>query len=675
MPHNIRLFSDVGAKMSMFDNKAKMHKENQMINPFSDWDGSGTRRKLSRDDPDYGKPLEGSKTAERGRQAQLQMISDMVELCDVIFDCGVRSPDGRGAICFGDVFRLYSQINDKCVGLLMRGRKHNILDFEGEMLFQRRDDDKMIELLLPLNTIRFKYGMSERPGCGEVRPDLLEELERQRRDKQPARCRSMEQLGLPPPPLHKSRSMELTREAAKGDAGWLLRPESAGAAARVGHSAENLTQISESDGAVGGAVGVDAGVVFTAAPEAAADGATSGKEAEGSAEGSEREAESDTGGAPVKWEVGDDNDEESTEEKQDSTQAPAPPAWPEVKIVVEEDVDRNTEQTAPESGGKQNENLLMKVNESSDQMSDVASLAPESESEFDFWASTEQDFWEDDKSAMASAVQTPRSGSPERASPASSAEAAPTAEGASDTAPDEQPPSETEGTSESKQHQPEENLPPGDNRDGNEHQAEENDTSRSQSDIKNDNAKEKDSGFSFWDVINENDSPVRSNDDEIKRRISETTSAESETLAPDDSKQEEDRTSSEDQTDNRIPASLNPKDAPDQTSNTTPATNGETFSFWDVSEEENTEPAPVKPKKGFWEDDSDAEPSTTPEPGSAESGGVGDSACEGRVSPAQDGEYEATSAERPEEVRDSRPPPLTVPHITLSDDSELMPAR
>ena len=55
MPHNIRLFSDVGAKMSMFDNKAKRHKENQMINPFSDWDGAGTRRKLSRDDPDYGK--------------------------------------------------------------------------------------------------------------------------------------------------------------------------------------------------------------------------------------------------------------------------------------------------------------------------------------------------------------------------------------------------------------------------------------------------------------------------------------------------------------------------------------------------------------------------------------------------------------------------------------------
>ena len=36
------------------------------------------------------------------------------------------------------VLQLYSQINDKCVGLLMRGRKHNILDFEGEMLFQVR---------------------------------------------------------------------------------------------------------------------------------------------------------------------------------------------------------------------------------------------------------------------------------------------------------------------------------------------------------------------------------------------------------------------------------------------------------------------------------------------------------------------------------------------------------
>ena len=51
----IRLFSDVGAKMSMFDQRAKEHRDSQMINPFSEWSGAGTRRKLSREDPNYGR--------------------------------------------------------------------------------------------------------------------------------------------------------------------------------------------------------------------------------------------------------------------------------------------------------------------------------------------------------------------------------------------------------------------------------------------------------------------------------------------------------------------------------------------------------------------------------------------------------------------------------------------
>lgn len=55
MAHRVRLFSDVGAKMSMFDQRAKQHEQSQLVNPFSDWSGAGTRRKLSKDDPDYGK--------------------------------------------------------------------------------------------------------------------------------------------------------------------------------------------------------------------------------------------------------------------------------------------------------------------------------------------------------------------------------------------------------------------------------------------------------------------------------------------------------------------------------------------------------------------------------------------------------------------------------------------
>jgi hypothetical protein len=34
------------------------------------------------------------------------------------------------------------------VGLLLRARKHGMVTFEGEMLYQRRDEEKIITLLI-----------------------------------------------------------------------------------------------------------------------------------------------------------------------------------------------------------------------------------------------------------------------------------------------------------------------------------------------------------------------------------------------------------------------------------------------------------------------------------------------------------------------------------------------
>lgn len=49
---------------------------------------------------------------------------------------------------------MYVSINDKLVGLLLRARKHKFVDFEGEILFQRRDDDVPIFMVKPLSEIR-----------------------------------------------------------------------------------------------------------------------------------------------------------------------------------------------------------------------------------------------------------------------------------------------------------------------------------------------------------------------------------------------------------------------------------------------------------------------------------------------------------------------------------------
>ena len=51
-----------------------------------------------------------------------------------------------GALINIAILQIYNAINDKCVGLLIRARKRDLLHFDGEMLYQRRDDHKWIQL-------------------------------------------------------------------------------------------------------------------------------------------------------------------------------------------------------------------------------------------------------------------------------------------------------------------------------------------------------------------------------------------------------------------------------------------------------------------------------------------------------------------------------------------------
>ncbi len=59
------------------------------------------------------------------------------------------------------------------VGMLMRARRHKLVSFSGEMLYQRRDDDKVITLLKPLREIELMYSQSDDPAlCLTNRPPL-----------------------------------------------------------------------------------------------------------------------------------------------------------------------------------------------------------------------------------------------------------------------------------------------------------------------------------------------------------------------------------------------------------------------------------------------------------------------------------------------------------------------
>ena len=147
------MLESLSDKVAMFNQKANTHKDMQGKNPFT----SGLnleKRKFSKDE--YGRPVAGSLTDIRGRKAKAHILKEVVELCEIIYQEGTPCRDQPEiiAITFGDLFNIYTHINDKCVGLLLRARKQKYIDFEGECLFQRRDDNVPIYLLKPIKEIR-----------------------------------------------------------------------------------------------------------------------------------------------------------------------------------------------------------------------------------------------------------------------------------------------------------------------------------------------------------------------------------------------------------------------------------------------------------------------------------------------------------------------------------------
>lgn len=100
-----------------------------------------------RNDKEYGRPVAGSKTETRGRFAGAHISQEVKQLCQIILQMGEEQPDGTYTVTFRRLFDRYTRISNKVVGMLLRARKQNLVHFEGEMLFQRRDDDVIITLL------------------------------------------------------------------------------------------------------------------------------------------------------------------------------------------------------------------------------------------------------------------------------------------------------------------------------------------------------------------------------------------------------------------------------------------------------------------------------------------------------------------------------------------------
>lgn len=149
--------SPLSSKVALFNNVNKNHMLSQSVNPFSESQGSRGMQRLQISKEEYGRPKAGSLTEYRGKKANIQVFQEMLELCQVIHDEGQpvskKDPEIR-VVLFGELFNIYTHINDKLVGLMLRARKHELIQFEGEMLFQRRDDHVPVYLVKPLREIR-----------------------------------------------------------------------------------------------------------------------------------------------------------------------------------------------------------------------------------------------------------------------------------------------------------------------------------------------------------------------------------------------------------------------------------------------------------------------------------------------------------------------------------------
>ncbi len=138
----------VSGKAALWQQKSDEHQQKQMTNPFSEWEGATHVQALGKHDENYGKPPPGSKSERRGKQATQLISGEVIELCQIIHDIGTRLyPAAQWAVSFGNLFETYTKISNKLVGMMIRARKHGLIQFEGEILFQRRDDDVVVYLI------------------------------------------------------------------------------------------------------------------------------------------------------------------------------------------------------------------------------------------------------------------------------------------------------------------------------------------------------------------------------------------------------------------------------------------------------------------------------------------------------------------------------------------------
>ncbi|KAH7722621.1 hypothetical protein AAVH_09872 [Aphelenchoides avenae] len=136
--------------IAKFNKKEEESQEQWRRNPFNkNW----TPPTYDKTAVDYARPEPGSKTEARARKAGQEVMNEIVFLCEIIRAHAEGEPPNC-VIKFGTLFVIYNYYSQHLVGMLIRARKYGLVEFEGEMLYQRQDDHKPVRLLKTLDEVR-----------------------------------------------------------------------------------------------------------------------------------------------------------------------------------------------------------------------------------------------------------------------------------------------------------------------------------------------------------------------------------------------------------------------------------------------------------------------------------------------------------------------------------------
>ncbi|KAK3866191.1 hypothetical protein Pcinc_028265 [Petrolisthes cinctipes] len=80
--------TSLAEKKKMFAENAERQKKKMTTNPFSGSFKSSATTRLTKDDPNYGRPVAGSKSEGRGKRAAKMVNAEVVFLCEMIHQEG-----------------------------------------------------------------------------------------------------------------------------------------------------------------------------------------------------------------------------------------------------------------------------------------------------------------------------------------------------------------------------------------------------------------------------------------------------------------------------------------------------------------------------------------------------------------------------------------------------------